>query len=152
MEHQRVGPNIIERDDNVLLANLNACIEERIIYDENEQNERSYRCLICNSQFEVPYDIRSHIRERHVYKMFPPPTEPKREFICDLCGMAMKSKAAVKNHLLIHTNTKSHPCTICGKKFRQNADRRIHERQHTGEVRLLQEHIELRYFFLKLYL
>ncbi|KAG4068867.1 hypothetical protein HA402_005015 [Bradysia odoriphaga] len=133
LEHQRVGATIVERDDNVLLANLDACIDERIIYDEDELNQRLYRCLICNTAFDIHYDIRSHIRERHVYKMFPPPVEPKKEFICDLCGMRLKTKAAVKNHLLIHTNTKKHPCTICGKMFRQNSDRRIHERQHTGE-------------------
>lgn len=118
----------------MLLANLDACIDERIIYDEDEYKKQSYRCLICNTTFDVHYDIRSHIRERHVYKMFTPPMEPKKEFICDLCGIRLKTKAAVKNHFLIHTNTKSHPCTICGKKFRQNSDRRIHERQHTGEV------------------
>ncbi|KAJ6646783.1 Zinc finger protein, partial [Pseudolycoriella hygida] len=133
LEHQRVGRNILERDDNVLLARLDACIDERIICDEDEFSKQLYRCLICNAAFDVQYDLRSHIRERHVYKMFPQPTEPKKEFICDMCGVRLKTKSAVKNHLLIHTNTKSHACTICGKKFRQNSDRRIHERQHTGE-------------------
>lgn len=113
-----MGPNIVESDENILLAKLDACIDERIVYDEDE-----FRCLICNTTFDLHYDLRSHIRERHVYKMFPPPVESKKEFICDICGIRLKSKAAVKNHFLIHTNTKSHPCKICGKKFRQKSDR-----------------------------
>lgn len=120
----------------MLLANLDASIDERIIFDENEGNELSYRCLICHTTFEAHYDARKHVRERHVYKMFPSPLEPKIELICDLCGISTKTKAAFKNHLLIHTNTKSHPCTICGKKFRQSGGRIIHERQHTGEVNI----------------
>lgn len=67
--------------------------------------------------------------------MFPPPVEPKKDFICDVCGSRMKTKHSLRNHLLVHNDTKSHACTICGKKFRQNSDRKIHERQHTGEVK-----------------
>lgn len=141
LEHQRVGPNVVERDDNILLDNLDACVDERIIYDEDEFKKRSFRCLICNTSYELHHDIRSHIRDRHVYKMFPPPIEPKKEFICDLCGLRLKTKAALKNHFLIHTNTKSHPCKICGKKFRQKSDRTIHERQHSGEVRELTKNV-----------
>lgn len=125
----------MERDDNVLLANLDACIDERIIYDENELNEQSFRCLVCNVSFNAPYNIRCHIRDQHVYKMFAQPIEPKKEFICDSCGMRLKTKKALKNHLLVHTDIKPHACTTCGKRFRQNSDRRIHERQHTGEVK-----------------
>ncbi len=136
LEHQRVGPIITERDDNVLLANLDACIEERIIYDENELNEQTFRCLICNVAFNSNHNIRCHIREQHIYKMFTQPIEPKKKFICDLCGAQLKTKKVLKNHLLVHTNIKSHACTICGKQFRQNSDRKIHERQHTGEVKL----------------
>lgn len=118
----------------MLLANLDACIEERIIYDEDEYNERSFRCLICNVTFDTHCDVRQHIRKGHVYKMFPPPIERKKEFICDICGLRVHTKDAVKNHLLIHTNTKPYACTICGKTFRRTADKKIHERQHTGEV------------------
>ncbi|KAJ6646785.1 Zinc finger protein [Pseudolycoriella hygida] len=134
LEHKRVGPIITERDDNVLLANLDALVDEQVIYHEQEYDQRTFSCALCNLTFDYHSEVRGHIRQKHIYSMFPLPLEPKKECICDMCGMTLKSKSALKNHLRIHTNIKPHACSICGKTFRLNSDRKIHERQHTGEV------------------
>lgn len=136
MEHRRVGPVIVERDEDRLLANLDASIDEHIIPEENESKEKLFRCVVCSVTYEAAYDIRQHVRQVHVYKMFARPVEPLKEFICDICGRRYKSKESVKNHLMIHTNPheKKHACTICGKTFRHKSEKQRHEQHHTGEV------------------
>lgn len=132
LEHQRVGRVIVESNDDVLIANLDTLVKERIIRSEHSE---TLLCRICNATFDAISEINRHIQIQHVYKMFPKPVEPRKEFICDICGMPLKTKESMRTHLLIHTNTKPHPCRHCGKMFRQTSDRNVHERQHTGEVR-----------------
>lgn len=143
MEHQRVGPIVTERDGNVLLAKLEAVIDERIVYNGDEFSQQPFRCIICNASYDLHHDIRSHVRRHHVYKMLKPPMEPKKEFICDMCGMLLKSKHAIMKHLQIHTNIKSYPCKFCGKFFRLGSTRTIHERQHTGEVIIMKIYVPI---------
>ncbi|KAJ6609325.1 Zinc finger protein, partial [Pseudolycoriella hygida] len=132
LEHKRVGLNINESEE-VLLANFDACVDERIATNEHEFGQRSFSCLICNFTHDMHGDVRSHVRKLHIYKMFPRPLVPKKEFTCDLCGTRFTSKNGVRKHMEIHTNTRPYPCSICGKTFRLNSGRTIHERQHTGE-------------------
>ncbi|KAG4068814.1 hypothetical protein HA402_004962 [Bradysia odoriphaga] len=128
-EHQRIGANTSEFDEPAALASIDALIDERI----SHENGQPYRCLMCDFTADIHHDIRAHIRRKHVYPMFPAPLELKKEYICDYCGVKLKSKHALSKHFLIHTNTKTHPCRFCGKLFRLSSTTTIHERQHTGE-------------------
>lgn len=130
-EHQRGITKAAEFDEIAALARIDALTGEHIIREEGQP----YRCLMCSMTAELIHDLRAHIRKKHVYPMFPPPVEPKKEFICDYCGVCVKSKDALTKHFLRHTNTKSYPCRFCGKFFRLASTTKIHERQHTGEVR-----------------
>ncbi|KAG4073424.1 hypothetical protein HA402_000648 [Bradysia odoriphaga] len=129
LEHKRAGSNTNEFDEKTAQARLETLVEERIDYEEGQL----FHCRACDFTSETKTDIRSHIRKKHVYPMFPPPLEKRRQYICDYCGMQLKSKHALLKHFLIHTNTKTHQCRFCGKFFRLKSATKIHERQHTGE-------------------
>lgn len=135
LEHQRVGPIITETDMNVLYGNLNSHIMNQFVFNDKENKANPYKCLICYSQCSSVYEIRGHVRERHVYKSLPPPIKPnmKKEITCNECGMVIK-RHNFRKHLMTHSDVKLYSCSTCGKKFRNKAEKIVHERLHTGEV------------------
>lgn len=135
LEHQRVGPTITETDENVLLANLEVLVKERMVVSVGSNGEpEMFRCSACDVTSDAEHIVRTHIRRSHVYKLFPPPLKPTKEYICDYCGNMLKTKGALRQHFMIHSGTKSHACSFCGKEFRLRLDKVVHERTHTGEV------------------
>lgn len=135
LEHRRVGATIIETDMNVLVTNLNSYIEEQFAYDERENPSNPYKCSICHTDRNSLFEIRRHVRERHVYKTLPQPIKPnlQEKFTCNICGMVIK-RNSFRTHLMTHTDIKTHECTTCGKTFRTSFAKITHERLHTGEV------------------
>ncbi|XP_037035736.1 zinc finger protein 658B-like [Bradysia coprophila] len=134
LEHRRVGATVIETDMNLLVTNLNSYIEEQFVYDEKENQSNPYRCSICQTDRNSLFEIRRHVRERHVYKTLPQPIKPnlQEKFTCNICGMVIK-RNSFRTHLMTHTDIKLHECSTCGKTFRNSFSKMTHERLHTGE-------------------
>ena len=59
-----------------------------------------------------------------------------RQHKCTVCEKRFKSKRDLIDHTNIHTGERPHMCNICGAKFVNNSNRRMHVRLvHFGEKR-----------------
>lgn len=135
LEHRRVGSSITETDMNLLVANLNSFIDEQCLHNATENASNPYKCSICCAERKSHFEIRRHVRDRHVYKSLPQPIRPnvKDRITCNVCGMDIKRKS-FRSHLMTHSDIKSHSCSTCSKTFRTSFAKITHERLHTGEV------------------
>ncbi|XP_045677297.1 zinc finger protein 596 isoform X2 [Phyllostomus hastatus] len=57
----------------------------------------------------------------------------EKAFECHVCGKAFRNAANRRRHEMIHTGEKPHGCHLCGKAFTHCSDLRKHERTHFGE-------------------
>ncbi|XP_026729114.1 zinc finger protein 454-like [Trichoplusia ni] len=53
-------------------------------------------------------------------------------FVCEICGLALKSITRLKRHRLIHTGELLYPCSHCPYRARTKYALLVHERAHTG--------------------
>lgn len=94
------------------------------------QEVRPYRCSTCGKGFTQASNLHSHQR-----------THTGERQLCSVCG---KSFRCLKNHVI---SKHSHElpanqlpagdsiisCDVCGKKFPNSSQYRVHQRSHTGE-------------------
>lgn len=111
----------------VLIANFDSYIDEQFVMNAVENAPNSYKCLICDLEKSNQSEIRTHVRERHVYKSLPQPLSPtakkKTERIpCTICGMAI-TRGSFRSHLKTHTDGKKFQCAYCSRTFSKNYSR-----------------------------
>lgn len=112
-----------------------------------------FECDICSRKFRTKPHMQAHIMQAHV------PSATNKVYICKFCNKEMSNKRLYRNHvrthanssrvvcyvcgvtvnysglrkhLLIHSDTKPHQCSICNRRFREKATLIIHMRTHTG--------------------
>lgn len=56
-----------------------------------------------------------------------------KTFVCEVCGLRMRSAAIHRNHMTTHTGEKRFKCKQCPAAFSQSGSFTIHKRSHTGE-------------------
>lgn len=71
---------------------------------KKNENEKKFHCHICNRKYCIKYSLKRHLKQAH---------------------SSTPQSQAIK--------IKNRPCQYCGKLFRRNTEREIHERIHTGE-------------------
>ncbi|XP_037651579.1 zinc finger protein 585A-like isoform X3 [Sebastes umbrosus] len=127
---------------------------------------KPYSCPVCKKRFRSEGYIERHMRvhksdstdtnthsdirkelERHLKpdtddttgKAFEPDISDERcntyqnLFVCSVCGKRFGNKTNLKVHTLIHTGEKPFSCTVCGRRFNQKANLIRHMPRHTGE-------------------
>ncbi|XP_046408140.1 zinc finger protein 70-like [Ischnura elegans] len=55
-----------------------------------------------------------------------------KPFVCGICGKGFSRKSYLRNHSVIHSDTKAFKCEVCGKEFNQKAHLNTHAVVHTG--------------------
>lgn len=56
-----------------------------------------------------------------------------KEFVCETCGRAFKTKHLLKKHAHSHNDDRCFKCCECGQVLKSTGTLKNHMRQHTGE-------------------
>ncbi|XP_075149174.1 uncharacterized protein LOC142223200 [Haematobia irritans] len=78
-------------------------------------------CPYCERKFSFVGAMRQHVRGFH---------QNLKPYICDQCGRACKTLAALNEHQLVHTDKKPFVCKLCDKAFKTNARMKAHMDTH----------------------
>ena len=84
---------------------------------QSHAKEKKYKCDQCELSFKVQYSVASHKKKVHV---------GLRNFKCDYCPKAFKIPGALKRHLDIHLENYDAQCELCGMKFVQKGNYKLH--------------------------
>lgn len=89
-------------------------------------NRRPYDCSDCHKSFSRKSHLQDHVKSH----------SQSRDFVCDVCGKASKSGAALRMHRRTHEECKF-KCVECGSMFKRSGELRAHVTVHTGEKSFL---------------
>lgn len=88
---------------------------------------RRFQCDQCESSFGLKQTLNNHIRNKHSNNV--------RTFHCDFpsCNKSYKTKSALHNHRIYHSDDPKWHCNYCTKKFHFNFLLQQHETTHLGQ-------------------
>lgn len=94
------------------------------VHSNSHSGIKQFSCSICEMSFTSRASMASHTR-RHT---------GERPYTCAECGKSFTSSSARSSHKLhVHSISRQHVCTYCGKTFKVVRDLRVHLSVHTGE-------------------
>ncbi len=88
-------------------------------------------CSICGKSYRC---LKNHVISKHSHEL-PADELPARDTIitCEVCGKKFPNPSQFKVHQRSHTGEKPYHCDICGKSYRLKELLRDHRYTHTGE-------------------
>ncbi|CAK1554417.1 unnamed protein product [Leptosia nina] len=86
----------------------------------------SFTCNICNQVFETRRNFTIHKRKVHL-KDF--------RYECQCCGQKFFTRAALTNHMPVHTGERNFKCKYCEKSYPRLKTLKDHIRIHTNDRR-----------------
>ncbi|XP_055541879.1 gastrula zinc finger protein XlCGF57.1-like isoform X1 [Wyeomyia smithii] len=113
------------------------------LHQLTHQNNPNVLCPYCGKFFLHKSNVKTHINRQHIKKR---DEIPKKEYVCEICGVKIKRKTSYDNHMNSHGVNKSQEsskspistekgkfvCNICGKNFRNSGNYEVHMRRHLG--------------------
>ncbi|EDV46824.1 zinc finger protein 239 [Drosophila erecta] len=133
------------------LGNYGVCLEDLQLFAQLEDlsGERlpmEMELLSPGSEFDLLELVNGALQQRNTTEHRQPDIcKPKRipptkrlcsagkEHTCDVCGRRFSEAYNLRIHKMTHTDEKPHVCEECGKGFRQLNKLRIHAVTHTAE-------------------
>ncbi|KAI7807656.1 zinc finger and BTB domain-containing protein 11 [Triplophysa rosa] len=119
-----------------------------IMHALKHEKTRSFKCSICNKEFQYAASLRAHLaRHKHQKTQRGSVTRStvaensqesedsakyrtKREFVCDICGKTLPKLYSLRIHMLHHTGVRPHSCKVCGKSFATKHSLKMHRALH----------------------
>ncbi|XP_035432752.2 zinc finger protein 62 homolog [Spodoptera frugiperda] len=86
---------------------------------------REWTCAKCRQIFDSQKMFTEHGKL--------PCSRGDKSFVCETCGLELKSMTRLKRHMLIHTGELLYPCIQCPYRARTKYALMVHERAHSGE-------------------
>ncbi|XP_063534363.1 endothelial zinc finger protein induced by tumor necrosis factor alpha-like [Cydia strobilella] len=86
---------------------------------------REWICGKCRTSFNTQEEFTEH-------EKLPSCRTQARGYVCETCGLEMKSMSRLKRHKLTHTNVLPHLCTACPYRARTLHALHVHARAHAG--------------------
>ncbi|XP_048003112.1 zinc finger protein 182-like [Leguminivora glycinivorella] len=111
-------------------------LDQELTEEYGEVPLEIYSCEYCSKTFTMKRTFQLHRKRAHGEQMRARAEQARsasRSKVCDVCGRAYNSNAALRYHQRRHTGEKPYACTICPKKFTMPMFLQIHMRTHTGE-------------------
>ncbi|XP_058059561.1 zinc finger protein 624-like [Anopheles bellator] len=93
--------------------------------EEQAVHSMPVECFFCDMTFESRTERKFHVDEEH---------SAIAENKCKLCGIVLKSRAALSSHILKHNRQSDLVCTVCSKTFTVKATLQRHMAVHTRET------------------
>lgn len=91
----------------------------------HKNGKPKYSCEQCNLQFLLVSQFESHRLSMHC---------DERPHLCNLCGARFRTTKTLHNHKFTHAEKPAFPCQYCGKMYKTNDYKRVHERRCHEEV------------------
>ncbi|XP_055694865.1 zinc finger protein ZFP2-like [Lutzomyia longipalpis] len=92
------------------------------------------RCTECTKVFSTKEGLENHIKEWHDPEN---PKEKPKNYMCDLCGKAFASPAALLRHTNSHAGIKPYQCSVCPRAYQTKHRLKVHMMRHEG----IKEHV-----------
>ncbi|XP_036321261.1 zinc finger protein weckle-like [Rhagoletis pomonella] len=108
------------------ISGLNVHLKKHVPLSE----KRIFPCPQCDKKFPTKEYVATHIKFVH---------EDFRPFICEECGEAKRTEAALKEHRLIHTDLAPFVCEICKKGFKNKYRLKKHMDIHSSNKHICSE-------------
>ncbi|XP_050084863.1 zinc finger protein 14-like [Anopheles aquasalis] len=94
--------------------------------DDSLVSSSQYECFYCDETFPTTGDRKWHIKQKH--------PASGNHHTCKVCGISLKSRAALSSHLQKHPREQALSCKECNKQFSAMSTLRRHMSIHTRET------------------
>lgn len=105
---------------------INSLIQHRRV---NHPGNKSFKCTLCNAQFNLYKDYKLHLRLSHKDSGIKLSLSG---LICDICGKEFLCHYNLSNHRK-HHGSPQFKCDVCNKLYKTKKSLHCHQRIHTGE-------------------
>eukprot|EP00088_Acartia_fossae_P051530 TRINITY_DN5789_c0_g1_i10.p1 TRINITY_DN5789_c0_g1~~TRINITY_DN5789_c0_g1_i10.p1 ORF type:complete len:534 (+),score=88.53 TRINITY_DN5789_c0_g1_i10:34-1635(+) len=103
------------------------CNEQSLIRHMSLHKPPEFPCPICGKLFHTKRYMNLHTKRTHAQ-----PQDLK--FKCDVCNKGFNERDKMESHKNIHLNVKPYKCRWCERAFKDDSNRRAHERtSHAAE-------------------
>ncbi|XP_058452001.1 zinc finger protein 624-like [Malaya genurostris] len=132
-------PITCEKCNNIVLKSVRQASKHLALHDENE---RPYKCRICELRFFTRENSLTHERKIHRMKVriqqnidgYADKRKIKK-YQCSYCGQLSPTSDCLRKHELLHGSSRQlHTCTVCSRQFTARKNLTRHMMIHTGEL------------------
>ncbi|XP_013788673.1 zinc finger protein 366-like [Limulus polyphemus] len=111
------------------------------------QRGNFHKCHICNRRFAFPSELRVHL-EKHKQEGTYVEGENQNthntegstggrsrrlnQITCEVCQRVFMYPSQLKDHIVVHTQTRRYSCTVCGMKFMKEHHLKAHRFTHSS--------------------
>ncbi|XP_065357727.1 zinc finger protein weckle [Calliphora vicina] len=101
--------------DKVLLSLFN--LERHVRIHMPLESRKTIKCPECDNRYTSNAQLDTHVRYKH---------KNEKPFICEECGLCLRTNSNLRQHMLIHTDIAPYECEVCKKKFKNKTRLKTH--------------------------